>query len=388
MAYISSNDNRLYVTLEQNYGNAAAMLSENRIPAVKLTIKQQVQKTQRQDKTGSRTFLGDPVGLRKSTTFKLTTYMTNWADQTAPPPQGPLLQASLGGTPATWSGGTAASASGSQLTFTAAHGLAPGQAVTSGGDIRFVTAVVSPETVQLNAPFTATPEANSPIGKTVLYSLASELGSVTIGDYWSPGGAAQRLLTGAAIDQMKLTINGDYHQFEFTGMAYDVLDSSSFQTGEASLTTFPTEPALQAFNYSLVPGNLGQVWLGNSPTQFLTITKADLTFGNKLDLRANEFGSSLPRGISPGTRSVTLNLNLYQQDDSPTQALYQAARQRSPLTMMIQLGQQQGELLGVFMQSVVPEVPDFDDSGSRQQWQFQNCRAQGNGDDEIYIAFG
>jgi hypothetical protein len=75
-------------------------------------------------------------------------------------------------------------------------------------------------------------------------------------------------------------------------------------------------------------------------------------------------------------------------DDSATAALYQAARQRSPISMMMQLGQQQGELFGIYMNSVVPGIPAFDDSLTRQQWQFQGCRAQGSVNDEIYIAFG
>jgi hypothetical protein len=75
-------------------------------------------------------------------------------------------------------------------------------------------------------------------------------------------------------------------------------------------------------------------------------------------------------------------------DDSATPALYQAARQVSPTSAMLQLGQQQGELFGVYMKSVVPQVPQFDDSDQRQQWQFQTCRAQGSVDDEIFVAFG
>ena len=75
-------------------------------------------------------------------------------------------------------------------------------------------------------------------------------------------------------------------------------------------------------------------------------------------------------------------------DDTGTAALYQAARQRSPISVMMQLGQQQGELFGVYMQSVVPEVPAFDDSDTRLQWQFQSCRAQGSVNDEIFVAFG
>jgi hypothetical protein len=54
---------------------------------------------------------------------------------------------------------------------------------------------------------------------------------------------------------------------------------------------------------------------------------------------------------------------------------------------MFQLGQQAGQLVGVYMQSVVPEMPAFDDSDTRLQWQFQTCRAEGVDDDEFVIAF-
>jgi hypothetical protein len=83
-----------------------------------------------------------------------------------------------------------------------------------------------------------------------------------------------------------------------------------------------------------------------------------------------------------------MNFSLYEMDDAGTAALYQAARQRSPISVMMQLGQQQGELFGLYMQSVVPEVPAFDDTDKRLQWQFQSCRAQGSVNDEIFFAFG
>ena len=91
MSYILSNDNRFYVALEQSYGVAAAISASNRIPAVKLTTKQQNEKVQRADKTGSRTFAGYPSGLRIQTSFGLKTYMANWAASSALPPYGPLV---------------------------------------------------------------------------------------------------------------------------------------------------------------------------------------------------------------------------------------------------------------------------------------------------------
>src|SRR5712692_7548685 len=196
------------------------------------------------------------------------------------------------------------------------------------------------------------------------------------------------MLCGVAVDKMKVLVNGDFHEFEFDGQASDLLDSSSFESGQGALTTFPPEPTIANINYSIIPGHLGQVWMGSVPNRFFTLTKAELLVENGIELRAREFGSNLPRCIAPGVRSVTLDFNLYQHDDADTRALYQAARQRSPIGVMMQLGQQTGQMFGLYMTSVIPEVPEFDDTEKRQQWQFQNWRAKGSISDEVFIAFG
>jgi hypothetical protein len=389
MSYILSNNNRYYVALESSYGAVASVAAVNRIPAVKLTAKQRPEKVQRKDKTGSRTFAGNPSGLRKQTSFQLKSYMTNWADQTTAPGHGPLFQACLGSAVMLSTGGTVASTPNtSQVAFVAPHGLVPGQAVTNSGEIRFVSAIVDGHTVQLNAPFTVSPPVSSTIGPTAVYQPSTNLPSVTLFDYWSPGTSVQRILAGAALDQLTVKINGDFHEFDFAGEAQDLLDSSSFQSGQGGLSAFPAEPPVGPINYSIIPGHLGQVWLGGTPNRFFTLTNAQIAFQNNIDLRAQEFGTSLARAISPGQRTVTMDFSLYQQDDASTQGLYQAARQVSPISVMIQLGQQQGQLFGVYMKSVIPQVPEFDDSSQRQQWQFQTNRAQGSVDDEIFIAFG
>jgi len=88
---------------------------------------------------------------------------------------------------------------------------------------------------------------------------ATELPSASIFDYWDPAAAVQRLLCGAAVDQMEIQVNGDFHEFHFSGLAQDVLDSSSFSSANAGeLQSFPAEPALAAFDYSIVPGNMAR----------------------------------------------------------------------------------------------------------------------------------
>jgi hypothetical protein len=138
----------------------------------------------------------------------------------------------------------------------------------------------------------------------------------------------------------------------------------------------------------VVPGNLGQAWLGTSPNQFLTITSASVLLKNSVDTRSREFGSSLPRAIAAGQRQVTASFDLYGMDDSATTSLYQAARQRSPISVMFQLGEADGQVMGVYLKSVIPEVPQFDDSENRLQWRFSSSRAQGTVDDEMVVAFG
>ena len=388
MSYISSNANRFYTALESSYGQVGAITATNRIPAVKLTVKQQLEVGTRKDKTGSRTFTGLPTGGRRQTNFELQTYMTSWQKSAAGPGYGPLFQAAMGAAPLLYSGGTVASYSSSKLGFASPHGLSAGQAVSCGGEIRFVTAIIDPNTVQLSAPFTVTPAAGAALGAAVTYLPATELPSVSVFDYWDPKTAVQRLLSGAAVDQMQIDVNGDYHEFSFSGLAQDILDSTSFSAGASQLQSFPAEPALAGFDYSVVPGSMGQAWLGSTANQFFTITSASIVLKNSLDARTREFGTNLPRAISPGQRSVTATFQLFSQDDSATAGLYQAARQQSPISVMFQLGELDGQVMGVYLKSVVPVVPEFDDSKNRLQWQFRSSRAQGTANDEIAVAFG
>ncbi len=388
MSYISSNANRFYCGLESAYGQVAAVTAANRFSAVKLTARQQVQLAQRKDKTGSRTYVGAPAGGRRKTEFEVRAYLSGWDTTTSGPGYGPLFEAALGASPLLFAGGTAGtSSSASQIAFSAAHGLVLNQAVSCAGEIRFVASVIDPSTVLLNAPFSAVPAAGAKMGATVTYLPATELPSVSIYDYWDPTSAVQRVISGVAVDNVSLSVNGDYHEFQFQGLAQDIVDSTSFNTGEGQLTAFPAEPALANFFATAVPGNLGQAWLGSTAQKYMTLTKAKVEIQNDLDARTHEFGTTLPVAISPGIRTVSMDFSVFELTDSATPELYQAARQRSPISVMLQLGEANGQLCGVYMNSVIPELPEFEDDQRRLQWRFQKSRAQGTVNDEVVVAF-
>src|SRR5580658_603689 len=311
--YVSSNNERVYVELESSYGQVPTITASNRIPLIQLGAREIPVVTGRRDKTGSRTFVGLPNTIRRTTSFQLNTLMTEWTNQTAAPTQGPLFQAALGAAPILFTGGTVASVTGgTELAFAAPHGLTPGQAVTSGTDMRFVAAVADPVTVFINAPFTTTPVAGAAIGATMTYMPAEDLPSVSIFDYWDPSGAVQRILNGSAMDRMLIKVNGDFQEFDFAGPSQELIDSVSFTSGEGGLTAFPAEPAQAGFDDTIIPGNLGQVWMGAPPNEFFTMTEAELILENNIALRLHEFGSDLPRCITAGRRRVTLTFNIFE----------------------------------------------------------------------------
>jgi len=107
-----------------------------------------------------------------------------------------------------------------------------------------------------------------------------------------------------------------------------------------------------------------------------------------LDLRTREFGTTLPLCIGAGMRRVTAGVELLEEDDVQTRDLYAAARNETPISVMLQLGQAAGRLLGVYLPSVVPELPEFDDGAPNLKWSFSDSRAQGQANDEIAVAVG
>lgn len=314
--------------------------------------------------------------------------MTGWSDQTADPAYGCLFESAAGAAGlVSQSGAIQNVVNDVNVQFAAAHGLQVGQAIAAGGDIRFVSAVVDGTTVEINAPFSSPVAANTASTPTVTYKLGNTIPSLSLFDYWSPDTAVHRLICGAVVNELRLSVNSDFHEFKFSGPARQILDSVTFEDGQGSLQSFPAEPEIEMLNPAVIPGNMGQVWLGSTSSRFYTLTQAELVLNNGIEARAREFGLEGPRCFVPGERRVTLDFELYASDDAESIALYEASRLRLPIRAMIQLGQQPGQLFGAYMKSVVAENPEFLDSETRLSWRFKDCRAQGTTDDELTIAF-
>ena len=180
--------------------------------------------------------------------------------------------------------------------FSGSHGLVLRQAFGFNGEIRFVTQVVNSTTVQVNAAFSSAPASGNALTAAVTYFPADELPSVSVFDYWDPvkrGGQDRGwapLATGCRCESM-----GTITRWSSAASAQDVIDTVSFAAGQGGLSSFPSEPAIDAeVSRSRCRGISGQAWLGSPSSRFQTVTSAAVEVVNDLDLRTREFGSALP----------------------------------------------------------------------------------------------
>ena len=255
---VLSNQNRFYVEREASFGSVPSITATNRISALKLGIRQQLELRQRRDKTGGRTYVGVSPGGRRTTEFNLQTYLIENTAPSSPPLFGPMVEAAMGAAPISFGGSTAGIGSTtSQIVFSSSHGLVKGQAFVFSGELRFVDTIVDSTTVQVNAPFSAAPSSGNPLDGTVSYFPAGELPSVSVFDYWDPAGAVDRILVGGSCGRFQVKINADYHELEFAGEAQDVIDTESFTSGQGGLASFPAEPAVVG---NMPPPRFPAIW--------------------------------------------------------------------------------------------------------------------------------
>ena len=176
------------------------------------------------------------------------------------------------------------------------------------------------------------------------------------------------------MNTMTVKVNGDYQEFDFAGPARDLIDSASFTAGQGSLTTFPAEPSQTGFDYTIVPGHLGEVWLGTSPHEFFTLTAAQLTLDNGVDLRVQGIRQRLCAVHRGGTAVSEAEFRFVRTGGcADARRCIRRRGQRTPISVMFQLGEQATQLFGAYMPAMVPEVPEFDDGETRLQWKFRTA---------------
>lgn len=385
--YISTRQSRYYAALETAFGQVAPATPANRFSGLRLDVRQQWDAPQRRDKTGTRTYQGIAGRLRKRTWFELNTYLYARESGDAKPRCGALIEGAMGAAPRIHGGGLpVAQVLGTTVTFGAAHGLQPGDAVVIGRELRVVTACPDGQTAWLSAPLSGT--GGGVTGGGVSYAPALTLPSVSLYEYWTPDTAVQRILNGCVVDEMSVELNGDFHELTFRGQAAGVIDSRTFEAQQGGLASFPAEPTVAPLMEMPVPGHLGQAWLGAGPSPLETVAEARIRVRNHAELRWRDFGLTEPKCAAPGDREVTIDLEIYGNNSAACEALYASASRREPMPLMVQMGETPGAMCGIYVPNFVPSPVEFVDGEERLRWRLRGSVAQGTREDELFVVFG
>ncbi|MBK7927507.1 MAG: hypothetical protein IPJ98_08440 [Bryobacterales bacterium] len=387
--HIASYANRSYAALEAELGAVAAMTSSHRLPLSKLDIRSVREASQRLDKSGGRTFVGVPHNGREHTTIEFSSYLTGWDSMSGVPELDAAVQAVMGGEVQANAPNAITDVSGGlTVTMSAPHGLSVGQAIAIGSEIRFVDSVLDDHTVVVNCPMPAGTGGGTGVGRCVTYRLGSHLKSLTIYDYWDPSTAIQRCAAGVSVDQLVVSVNGDFHEMVFSGEGSGYYDSASELPSSSGLQEFPSEPVGEWATGELIPGSIGRAWIGTGGEACSNVLVGKLAMNNHIDYRRREFGGLRGGCVRAGIRDVRLDLRIRAENSDEARSLFSASRLQQPVPVMFQLGESSGRMCAMYLPQVVMEVPVFDDSGPSLEWIIRQARAQGVYNDELIVAFG
>ncbi|MCZ2156382.1 MAG: hypothetical protein LC114_21175 [Bryobacterales bacterium] len=385
--YIQATNERLYAATEAEFGRAATFDAQDRVSFRSLKVKESAVRTPRRDKTGSRTRPAPDPQVRMENTFDLQCYFAARDPENPLDAAARLVGGALGGESRTTSGLTAAAVGSisATLSFGSPHGLAIGQGLCHGGQLRFVKAVPDALSVLLSAPFDNAIGSGSALGTCTTFYPGDKPRSLTLGDYWDPAGSLDRVLAGSVTDEMEIALNGDFHGARFRGVVREVLASNAFAPGESGLNQFPPEPSPGNRHFQLIPGHIGRLFLGGTEFHLLSLT---LRMKNSVDARAREFGLGVAPCYSADVREVSVQFSLYASNADAVASLYTATRQRQEADLTIQLGNRPGQLTGIYLPRFIPEFPEISDADSRVLMMYPGSLAYGVVNDEISVAFG
>lgn len=379
MAYIPSKSNRFYAGIESVAGTPQPISADSRFVADRLSAIQHTEISKRRDKTGFRTQSSFVPGSVRKTTWELHSHLTAWT-ASALPNISPLFEGALGGPVKLVNGLSVQSADGSGRTRTTQeHGLDIGDAIASGNEIRFVSAVQDSLTFDLNIPFSNLPPAGAELQRTANFRVGLKLPSVSLYDYWDPANFS-RIIVGAFVDQLEIEVANGSHNFFFRGLAADLLTVGS-------MSSYPQEPAVTGLSGAAVPSQLGALWMGVCGMEAQSVIEASIKIANNLEARPLQFGLPLLTGVAPGIRDGELSFTTYANDAAIAENLYTSGRDQISTSVMLQLGSQAGQRLALYMPSFVPDIPTYDDSGTRLAWHIRGQIPKGITCDELYLAF-
>lgn len=204
-------------------------------------------------------------------------------------------------------------------------------------------------------------------GTSCTYTFNDNIPMVTIWSFRQPSTLDQRVLHSAVVQEATFNIGQDgAGTWSCQGEGVSLLTSNGFSSADAitrgGLSAFPTEPGSPVTNGNILAGFTGLVqvqepganvgsdgWDGNtlSPGTAQTIAvirTANIRVQTQNMLVKDTFGSYYPTLTEGGERTVSTSFSLYDSDDTSTENIKQASYDKTPVTIVYQLGTVAGNI--------------------------------------------
>lgn len=387
MGFSNSRQQRVYLLPEAtlgtvpNAGGVASFTGANACRITKFNLKNTVATIRRPDKTGTRSLTQGVAGKRTA----------SWDSDMAVAPNGtvaikpdcdPILTAGFGQaptiTPAASKSITAISAATPAVATCASHGLGSAGAlmpitITASANAAYIgpwiVLVIDANSFSLLGSTTAmgaSASASAQVG-SVVYALSDTVLSFSVLNARQPWTVFQEIGAGCVVGSMNFSLNQDVATWTASGTAKAAINSVNFSsldsTSKSGLTAFPAaEPTSPVTNGNAVSGFLGQVVIDGNIMGTLKSMGVKVGINSGLDFAFGNYVPTLPSG---GTRSVSANIALFEQDDTASQNIYTKALTKAPVTVVGCIGNTSGSMMAIVLKGVQMEFPDQDDSSNR-----------------------
>jgi hypothetical protein len=386
LEYISTFSNMFYLRADTNTEGPLQLADARRAPIESLQISVKRKQLYRTDKSGHRSRNAVLGPQRENIDLSINANVTGWSDRSEEPILAPLFASAVAAPGKPGTNLTVASVAGSNVTVMGSPSIWVGMALSFSDEIRFVRSVIDANTFELNGSFSAALQAGSVLLGCTSFAPGASVETFELFEFWSPSAAVQRAISSACANRTTFEINSDFVTMRIEGFAKTLTDSV---TNSLSPLEFPALSSANPQSDSLISpiaGHLGQALFGAAGKRLCTIVQGRVSIDNGIQSRSDEFGCFGTKSFTLGRRSVELDLNLYQRNDEVSQELFAAAVRNEPVSIMLQLGSGQGNMLGIYMPSVLMPVPSFVDSESRVLWKFSGAQSVGSQDDEVFLA--
>lgn len=386
LEYISTFTNSFYLRADTNSEEPLQLNEARRAPIESLQIEVKRKQLFRSDKSGYRSRSAVLGPQRENVDLSLTANVSGWSDRSKDPTLAPLFASSVAAAAQVGGNLTVATVSGNNISVLGNPNIWVGMALTFGDEIRFVRSVLGAGAFELNGSFSAPLEAGAVLVGCSNFAPGASAETFELFEFWSPSAAVQRAVSAACANRTTFEINSDFVTMRVEGFAKTLTDSvtnllAPIEFPELASANLQPEPALNP-----IAGHLGQAVFGSGGKRICTIVQGRVRIDNGIQSRSDEFGCFGTKSFTLGRRSVEIDLNLYQRNDEISHELFSSAVRNEPISLMLQLGSGQGNMMGIYLPAVLMPVPTFVDSDSRVMWKFNGAQAVGSQDDEVFLA--